>query len=57
MEWLDTWWEERKGTRYLVGGAWGQGEKSVLHIGGGWGASPDRVTGECGIRLVLTMGE
>ena len=55
-EWLDDWYEEERGMRFLAGGAWGQGSFEKFKLYGGAGARPTATSGETGFRLVLEYG-
>jgi hypothetical protein len=52
-EWLDHWWDARRGLRYVSGGAWGQAGVGQLTIEGGLGVEPHMTSGETGLRLIL----
>jgi hypothetical protein len=52
MEWLDALYAGKKTSRWLAGGAWGQSDPALFRVPGGWGASPDAVSGLYGFRMV-----
>jgi formylglycine-generating enzyme required for sulfatase activity len=52
MEWVEDWYDERRGLRRIAGGSWAQGDATALESYNPRGARPDRADREFGVRLV-----
>lgn len=51
LEWTEGWYDEGRGLRHAIGGAWGQSRIADLGVNGGHGLFPTTVSGETGLRL------
>lgn len=55
-EWLDTYWQQERGTYWAAGGSWAIGTAWAFGVGGGQGRQPDYVSDTIGFRLVMRTG-